>query len=129
MLTSTNQKSSEYQKTINRLKEEEERLKEDQRLETEQSQKQEEKINLEEKIKLDKQNNKEKFNGKVKWFNGAKGYGFIEREDGEKDIFVHLSAVKDSGLKYLKTGEELTFEIENTERGLSATNLQKHFNL
>ena len=80
---------------------------------------------MKEKIKLDKQNNKEKFNGKVKWFNGTKGYGFIAREDGKKDIFVHLSAVKDAGLEYLRTGEELTFEIENTDRGLSATNLQK----
>ena len=114
-------------KEEHKLKEEEERLKEDQRLETEQRQKQEEEINLKEKIKLDKHNNKEKFNGKVKWFNGDKGYGFIEREDGEKDIFVHFSAVKDAGLKHLRTGEELTFEIENTDRGLSATNLQKTF--
>jgi len=39
--------------------------------------------------------------GKVKWFNGKKGYGFIEREDKEKDVFVHHSAVRDAGLKYL----------------------------
>ena len=63
--------------------------------------------------------------GKVKWFNGKKGYGFIEREDKEKDVFVHLSAVSNSGLEHLKEGESLTFEVENTEKGLSAINLQK----
>ena len=66
-----------------------------------------------------------RLNGKVKWFNGARGYGFIEREDKEKDIFVHFSAVKKSDLKYLKEGDELTFEIENSDKGPSAINLQK----
>ena len=47
--------------------------------------------------------------GKVKWFNGTKGYGFIEREDKEKDVFVHMSAVKDSGVGYLDEGDSLTF--------------------
>ena len=63
--------------------------------------------------------------GKVKWFNGTKGYGFIEREDKEKDVFVHSSAVREAGLKYLKEGEQLMFEIENTDKGPSAINLQK----
>ena len=49
--------------------------------------------------------------GKVKWFNGTKGYGFIEREDKEKDVFVHSSAVREAGLKYLNEGDELTFEV------------------
>ena len=40
--------------------------------------------------------------GKVKWFNGKKGYGFIEREDKEKDVFVHASAVRDAGLRFLQ---------------------------
>ena len=63
--------------------------------------------------------------GKVKWFNGTKGYGFIEREDKEKDVFVHSAAVREAGLKYLNEGDELTFEVENTEKGPSAVNLQK----
>ena len=63
--------------------------------------------------------------GKVKWFNGTKGYGFIEREDKEKDVFVHHSAVADAGLKYLNEGDDITFEVENGEKGPSAVNLQK----
>ncbi len=70
-----------------------------------------------------------RLNGKVKWFNGAKGYGFIERKDEEKDIFVHFSAVKKSGLKYLEKGEQLTFEIKNSDKGPSAINLWKAINL
>ena len=62
--------------------------------------------------------------GKVKWFNPTKGYGFIEREDKEKDVFVHSSAAQAAGLQ-LNEGDELTFEIENGEKGLSAINLQK----
>ena len=63
--------------------------------------------------------------GKVKWFNGTEGYGFIEREDKEKDVFVHSSAVREAGLKYLNEGDELTFEVESTEKGPSAVKLQK----
>ena len=63
--------------------------------------------------------------GKVKWFNGKKDYGFIESEDKEKDVFVHVSAVKEAGLKYLNEGDELTFEVEDGEKGPSAVKLQK----
>ena len=62
--------------------------------------------------------------GKVKWFNGKKGYGFIEREDKEKDVFVHSSAAQAAGLQ-LNEGDELIFEVETGEKGLSAVNLQK----
>ena len=63
--------------------------------------------------------------GKVKWFNGSKGYGFIEREDKEKDVFVHMSAVKDSGVDYLDEGDVLSFAIEDGQKGPSAVNLKK----
>ena len=63
--------------------------------------------------------------GKVKWFNGKKGYGFIEREDKEKDVFVHASAVREAGLRFLNEGDELTFEVVEGEKGLSAAKLQK----
>ena len=63
-------------------------------------------------------------NGTVKWFNGAKGYGFIEREDKEKDVFVHASAAEAASLQ-LNEGDALTFEVENGDKGPSAVNLQK----
>ena len=63
--------------------------------------------------------------GKVKRFNGAKGYGFIERDDKEKDVFVHSSAVRDAGLNHLDEGQEVTFDVEEGEIGPSAVNLQK----
>ena len=62
--------------------------------------------------------------GKVKWFNPTKGYGFIEREDKQKDVFVHSSAAQAASLE-LNEGDQLTFDVEDGEKGLSAINLQK----
>jgi CspA family cold shock protein len=62
--------------------------------------------------------------GKVKWFNPTKGYGFIEREDKEKDVFVHSSAARAASLD-LNEGDALTFEVESGAKGPSAVNLQK----
>ena len=63
--------------------------------------------------------------GKVKWFNPTKGYGFIAREDNEKDVFVHSSAAQAASLE-LNEGDELTFEITEGEKGNSAINLKKN---
>jgi Cold shock proteins len=62
--------------------------------------------------------------GTVKWFNGKKGFGFIEREDKEKDAFVHVSAVKSAGMKYLNEGQKLEFELQDGPKGPSAVNLK-----
>ena len=62
--------------------------------------------------------------GKVKWFNPQKGYGFIEREDKQKDVFVHSSAAQAANLE-LNEGDALTFDVEDGAKGLSAVNLQK----
>jgi len=64
-------------------------------------------------------------NGKVKWFNPTKGFGFIEREDKEKDVFVHISAVKKAGMNGLDEGQAMTFEIEEGPKGPNAVNIQK----
>ena len=62
--------------------------------------------------------------GKVKWFNPTKGFGFIEREDKEIDVFVHMSAVRDAGMNGLDEGQALTFEVEDGPKGPNATNLK-----
>ena len=113
---------------INSRFDEKKKLKEEKRLELEQRLKEEEKINLKEERRLDDEQKKKRLNGTVKWFNDAKGYGFIKRKGEEKDIFVHFSAVQNSGLKYLKEGEQLTFEVEYSDKGPSAINLQKTVN-
>ena len=62
--------------------------------------------------------------GTVKWFSGKKGFGFIEREDKQKDAFVHVSAVKSAGMRYIKEGQKLEFELQDGPKGPSAVNLR-----
>ena len=67
--------------------------------------------------------------GTVKWFNFRKGFGFIEREDKEKDVFVHITAVKAAELKNLQESDKLEFTLEDGPKGPSAVNLKKLINL
>ena len=62
--------------------------------------------------------------GTVKWFNDSKGYGFISRADGD-DVFVHFSSIAGDGFKSLQEGDEVTFEVEDSERGPQAVNVAK----
>jgi CspA family cold shock protein len=60
--------------------------------------------------------------GTVKWFNGGKGYGFIEREDGP-DVFVHYSAIRGDGFRNLEEGQQVEFAIEQGPKGLQAADV------
>ena len=64
--------------------------------------------------------------GTVKWFNDQKGYGFIQPDNGGKDVFVHVSAVQRSGLQGLAEGQKITYELQTDRRTgkTSAVNLQ-----
>ncbi|MCZ6814068.1 MAG: cold-shock protein [Alphaproteobacteria bacterium] len=62
--------------------------------------------------------------GTVKFFNTTRGFGFISPEDGSKDVFVHISAVEQSGMTTLNEGQKVTFDIEPDARGPKAVNLQ-----
>ena len=61
--------------------------------------------------------------GIVKWFNGRKGYGFIEPEDGGNDVFVHVTALKDSGIKFLNEGDKVSYELTENRGRMAAGNL------
>lgn len=61
--------------------------------------------------------------GTVKWFNGSKGYGFITREDGEKDVFVHFSAIQGEGFRNLDEGQRVEFEVQDGPKGPQAANV------
>ena len=62
--------------------------------------------------------------GTVKWFNTSKGYGFINREEGD-DVFVHFNAIVGDGFKSLEEGDQVEFEIEQGPKGLQAANVSK----
>jgi CspA family cold shock protein len=62
--------------------------------------------------------------GTVKWFNGAKGYGFIQRSTGE-DVFVHFSAIQESGYRSLNEGETVEFDVTKGPKGLQAANVAR----
>jgi len=64
----------------------------------------------------------ERVQGTVKWFNGSKGYGFIEREGGE-DVFVHYSAIQGDGFRNLEEGQRVEFSVEHGAKGLQAANV------
>ena len=62
--------------------------------------------------------------GKVKWFNDAKGFGFLEQEDGE-DVFCHFSAITGDGFKSLQEGDDVEFEVVKGPKGLQAADVRK----
>ncbi|MBX0313181.1 MAG: cold-shock protein [Sulfurihydrogenibium sp.] len=61
--------------------------------------------------------------GTVKWFNSKKGFGFITRDDGQGDVFVHFSAIQSRGFKTLEEGQKVEFEIVQDEKGPKAANV------
>ena len=69
------------------------------------------------------QNNDSLHNGKVSWFNKTKGFGFIVPDEGDKDVFVHITAVLDSGLQELLEGQKVSFELIEESKGLKAVDI------
>ncbi|OGS23890.1 MAG: cold-shock protein [Elusimicrobia bacterium RIFOXYB2_FULL_50_12] len=63
--------------------------------------------------------------GKVKWFNDQKGYGFIAREDGSGDVFAHFSAIQSEGFKTLAEGDNVEFDVIDSDKGPKAANIRK----
>ena len=65
----------------------------------------------------------ERVQGKVKWFNASKGYGFLERPDGEADVFVHFSSIQADGFKTLADGQKVEFDVTDSQKGPQAENV------
>jgi cold shock protein len=63
--------------------------------------------------------------GKVKWFNDQKGYGFIAKDDGSGDVFVHFSSIQGDGFKSLAEGDPVEFEVVDSDKGPKAANVTK----
>ena len=63
--------------------------------------------------------------GKVKWFNDSKGYGFIAKDDGSGDVFVHFSSVAGDGFKSLAEGDAVEFDVTDSDKGPKAANVKK----
>lgn len=70
------------------------------------------------------QDDSNRISGVVKWFSGSKGYGFLERKDGGKDVFVHYSSIEGDGYKSLNEGDAVTFVTSNTPKGLQADSVR-----
>ena len=69
--------------------------------------------------KMSEDNSSERHSGTVKWFNDAKGYGFVEREEGD-DVFVHYRSIRGEGFRTLRQGARVEFAITRTDKGLQA---------
>ncbi len=67
----------------------------------------------------------EKVKGTVKWFNASKGYGFLERPNGEADVFVHFSSIQGDGFRSLDEGQKVEFMVAQTDKGLQAEEVTK----
>jgi CspA family cold shock protein len=74
-------------------------------------------------VKIHERRMKATMQGKVKWFNERKGFGFIEAENGT-DLFVHFSAIQDSGFKSLQEGQAVSFDVQDGPKGKSAANVK-----
>ena len=63
-------------------------------------------------------------NGKIKWFNAKKGYGFIEPENGEKDVFLHITALEKAGIKFINENQKISYEVNQVKGKLAAGNIK-----